>query len=171
MLAYRYSLQPSKDHRQELFSCFDCCPPPALRNGSLALDPEKQRRRLCVLPGADCSTYDWNVPTRRVWMGRGRDHANEGMTPDWATPHEPIYETGCPQSHARSPFVRSLERYYRRRDEHGGRVENPALSQCADPLVHEAIAALEAYEEAAHAEHMRLVYAEREKSSNKAGGR
>ena len=130
--------------------------------------PDKQRLRLCVLPGQDCSSYDWRAPIKPVWMGRPRDHANAGKTSDWAAPIEAINETGCPGAWFRGPFVESLRRYYRRRTEKGDRVENPALTQCTDPLVHEAVQALEAYEDAAHAEYMRRFYAQqREKAGQR----
>jgi hypothetical protein len=122
-----------------------------------------------VLPGQNCSDYDWNAPIKPVWMGRPPDHANAGRTKDWAAPIEPINEMGCPTAHgSRSPFVESLRRFYRRRTEKGDRVENPALTQCMDPLVHEAIQVLEAYEDAAVAEYMRRFYAQqREKAGQR----
>lgn len=123
-----------------------------------------------MLPGNDCSGYDWNTPIRPVWMGRPPDHANAGRTKDWAAPIEPINETGCPGAWVRSPFVESLRRYYRRRTEKGDRVENPALTQSTDPLVAAAVQVLEAYEDAAHAEHMRLFYAQ-QREKQKAGQR
>lgn len=113
-----------------------------------------------MLPDFDVSTWPKGQPVKRVWMGRGRDHANAGKTADWAAPCEPIGETGCPGAWYRTAFLRSLDRYYRRRTEGGGRVDNPALTQSADPLVHEAIRTLEAFEDAAHAEHLRRFYAE-----------
>lgn len=135
----------------------DCLPPPAKRSG-LQLDPAKQRGRLCVLPGFDCSTWPEGQPVKHVWMGRGPDRAREGKGGDWSAPNEPIAETGCPGAWYRTAWARSLDRYYRRRAEGGGRIDNPALTQCADPLVHEAIQALEAFEDAAHGEYMRRYY-------------
>ncbi len=96
-------------------------------------------------------------------MGRPRDHINMGKTKDWAAPCEPIWETGCPGAWYRTLWLRSLDRYYRRRTDGGGRVENPALSRCTDPLVLEAVQTLEAFEEAAHSEHMRRFYAEQDR--------
>ena len=116
-----------------------------------------------MLPGFDTSTWPEGQPIKRVWMGRPRDHANAGKTPDWAAPCEPIDETGCPGAWYRTPFLRSLDRFYRRRTEGGGRIENPVLSRCDDPLVIEAVMLLEAHEDAAHAEYMRRFYAEQDR--------
>lgn len=161
MSAWRLDSSPRPDDapRRELFSCADCLPPPAKRVDGYTRDPGKQRRRLCVLPGFDCSEHDPAPKLPRVWMGRGRDLAREGKASDWAAPCEPIADMGCPGAWYRTPFMRSLDRYYRRRTEGGGRVENPALARCDDPLVLEAIQTLEAHEDAAHAEHMRRHYA------------
>jgi len=169
--AYRHSLQPSDaDTRPEHFSCLDCLPPPAKRvdehgKPSLKPDPAKQRDRLCVLPGFDISTHTPPEARKRrslpqVWMGRPRDHVNVGKTQDWAAPFEPIADMGCPGAWYRTPFMRSLDRYYRRRDDHGNRVDRPALTQCTDPLVLEAIEILEAYEDAAHGEYLRRLHAD-----------
>ena len=147
----------------------DCLPPPAKRDG-LQLDPEKQRRRLCVLPGYDTSTWPKGQPCKRVWMGRGRDYARESKGGDWAAPHEPIADTGCPGAWYRTAFMRSLDPYYRRRTEGGGRIENPAFSRCDDPLVIEAIQTLEAYEDAAQGEErLRQYAAQAERTRAKAG--
>lgn len=116
-----------------------------------------------MLPGFDTSTWPKGQPVKRVWMGRGPDRALEGKASDWAAPCEPIAETGCPGAWYRTAFVRSLDRYYRRRTDGGGRVENPALTQCTDPLVHELIRQLEAFEDAAHAEYLRRYYADLER--------
>jgi hypothetical protein len=168
--AYRHSLQPSDaERRPEHFDCKDCLPPPARRVG-LTLDPAKQRARLCVLPGFDTSSHPSAPIVKRVWMGRGPDRAREGKAGDWAAPNEPIEEMGCPGAWYRTAWCRSLDRYYRRRDDHGNRIDNPALTQCSDPLVHEAIQTLEAYEDAAHCEYMRRFYAEQQRKS-KGGGK
>lgn len=169
LAAYRFSLQPSDAARRpEHFDCMDCLPPPAKRvddkgQPSMKPDPARQRARLCVLPDFDVSTWPKGQPVKRVWMGRGPDRALEGKAGDWAAPCEPIAETGCPGAWYRTLFLRSLDRYYRRRTENGDRVENPALTQCTDPLVIEAIQTLEAFEDAAHAEYMRRYYAEQQK--------
>lgn len=146
----------------------DCLPPPARRDG-LQPDFAKQRARLCVLPGFDCSTWPKGQPVKRVWMGRGPDRAREGKAGDWAAPNEPIAEMGCPGAWYRTPFLRSLDRYYRRRTDGGGRIDNPALTQCTDPLVHEAIQTLEAYEDAAHGEYMRRYYADQQQKREQKG--
>lgn len=149
----------------------DCLPPPARRVG-LRPDPARQRARLCVLPSFDASTHQQGQPIKRVWMGRGPNREREGKEPDWSAPHEPIDEMGCPGAWYRTPWMRSLDRYYRRRTEGGGRVENPAFTQCKDPLVIEAILYLEACEDAAHAEYMRRFWAaEQEKRKHSKAGR
>lgn len=134
----------------------------------LALDASKQARRLCVLPGFNLGAHPAAPVVKRVWMGRGPDRANEGKTPDWAAPNEPIADMGCPGAWYRTAWCRSLDRYYRRRIEGGGRIDNPALTRCEDPLVIEAVQTLEAYEDAAHAEAMRIYYAEQARKA-KAG--
>lgn len=89
-------------------------------------------------------------------MGAPRDYSREGEG-DWATPHENPDEMGCPGSWYRSGFVQSLLRYYRKRDDKGGRVANPALDQCTDPLVHEAILVLESWEDEGWADYLDAV--------------
>lgn len=117
-----------------------------------------------MLPGFDCSTHAPGQPVRRVWMGRGRDYLLAGKTSDWAAPCEPIEAMGCPGAWYRTDFVRSLDRYYRRRAEGGNRIENPALSQTDDPLIHEAVQMREAFEDSAQAHHVALVHAEHERA-------
>ena len=112
--------------------------------------PHEQARHHCALPGFDVSSWT-GEPNTRIHMGAPRDYSREGKG-DWAAPCEPIAETGCPGAWYRTDFVVSVLRYYRRRDEHGGRVENPALTQCTDPLVHESVQALEAFEDMAISE-------------------
>ena len=85
-------------------------------------------------------------------MGAPPRYDLEGKTKDWAKPHEDIEKAGCPSSWSRSEFVRSMLRYYRRRMEGGGRIENLDLTQCRDFLIHEAIQSLESYEDMANAE-------------------
>lgn len=171
MSAFRFAPQaPDATHRTEHYACApDCLPAPAKRVG-LKLDPAKQAKRLCVLPGFDCSTHPAAPVIRPVWMGRSRDYSREGKG-DWAAPNEPIAEMGCPGAWYRTPFLRSLDRYYRRRTENGGRVDNPALTQCTDPLVIDAIQTLEAYEDAAKAEEQRRRYAEQAAAAARKAGR
>jgi hypothetical protein len=140
----------------------DCLPPPAKREG-LRPDPAKQRARLCVLPGFDCSTWPGGQPVKRVWMGRGPDRTLEGKAGDWAAPNEPIADTGCPGAWYRTSWTRSIERYYRQVGRNGERTDNPAFTRCEDPLVIEAVLTLEAFENAAHAEYMRRYYDEQQK--------
>jgi hypothetical protein len=91
-------------------------------------------------------------------MGAPRDYSREGKG-DWAAPCEPIAEAGCPGSWYRTAFVDSVLRYYRRRDDNGGRIDNPMLTQCTDPLVHEAVLLLEGYEDQAISEFKSNYYA------------
>jgi len=116
------------------------------RSGTNSLDPAAQAARCCALPGFHTGTWT-RSRLIRVWMGRDRDYSREGRGGDWARPNEPIEDQGCPAAWYQTDFYLSLSRYYRRRDEHGNRVSNPALDRCDDPLVHEAINALEGFEE------------------------
>ena len=50
----------------------------------LTLDPLKQARRLCVLPGFNLGAHPAAPVVKRVWMGLGPDRANEGKTPDYS---------------------------------------------------------------------------------------
>lgn len=86
-------------------------------------------------------------------MGAPPDYSREGQPDDpsvgsWHDPREDIEHEGCPGAWYRTPFVESLMRYYRRRDDQGNRVANPALDKCDDPLVHEAVLELEHHEDA-----------------------
>lgn len=113
-----------------------------------------------MLPNFDCSTHPAAPVVKRVWMGRGPDIVNDGITSDWAAPNEPIAEMGCPGAWYRTAWCRSLDPYHRRIGRNGERVDNPALTRCEDPLVLAAVLALEAFEDAAAAEASRLYYAE-----------
>lgn len=115
--------------------------------GTARYNEHEQRRRNCALPGFDTSTWT-SDRLIRIHMGAPRDYSREGQG-DWAAPVEPSDQAGCPGAWYRTPFTTSIERYRRRRDEHGGRIDNPALSQCTDPLVHEAVLLLEAFEDGA----------------------
>ena len=114
------------------------------------LVPYAQASRNCALPGFNVGTWTGKHLVR-THMGRPRDYSREGQG-DWAAPTERIEDTGCPGSWYRTPFVQSILRYYRRRDRHGNRIDNPFLSRCDDELVIEAINALEGFEDAASAE-------------------
>lgn len=126
-----------------MFACVSTCRQP----GTDRRAPHLQAARNCALPGFDASTWTGERLVR-VHMGRPRDYAREGKG-DWAAPCEPIAETGCPGAWYRTDFVASVLRYYRRRDDNGGRIENPTLTRCDDPLVHEAVLLLEAFEDQA----------------------
>ena len=88
-----------------------------------------------------------------TYMGADPDYSRSGesrdVNNDWQQPKEDAFDNGCPGSWYRSPFVQSVLRYYRPRDEHGNRIANPALDKCEDPLVHEAVMVLERYEDSA----------------------
>lgn len=88
-----------------------------------------------------------------VYMGAppdySRSHESRSQGNDWTAPDEDPYEIGCPGSWYRTPFIQSLLRYYRPRDQQGNRIPNPALDHCDDPLVHEAIQQLERHEDSA----------------------
>lgn len=91
-------------------------------------------------------------------MGAPPDYDREGKPDDaaigpWSAPKEDLEREGCPGAWYRTLFVESLMRFYRRRDDNGGRVANPALDRCSDPLVHEAILELEHWEDAWRAEY------------------
>ena len=85
-------------------------------------------------------------------MGAPRDYDGEGKVLDWDRPREPA-AAGCPGAWYRTDFLNSLFRFYRRSDANGGRIENPALTRWADPLVHGAVATREGYEDAALSAH------------------
>jgi hypothetical protein len=104
------------------------------------------------LPGFDRSRWQHGPLYDNVHMGAPRDYDQEGKDPNWAAPNEPA-AAGCPGAWYRTAFVRSLLRYYRRSDGNGGRVENPELADCKDPLIREAIREIENQEDAAAAEH------------------
>ncbi len=119
----------------------------------MRLVPAEQAKRNCALPFFDVSTWRGEC-LKNVHMGAPRDYAREKQGGDWATPYEDIENGGCPGAWYRTDFVASVLRYYRRRTEGGGRVPNPALDACDDPLVHEAVQALESYEDGALSEYL-----------------
>lgn len=105
-----------------------------------------------------------------VYMGAPPDYSrgdeSRDINNDWQKPLEDPEEIGCPGSWVRSPFVISVLRYYRRRDENGGRVPNPKLDHCDDPLVHEAITALEYHDESGLRDHRDKLYEIRKRGSD-----
>lgn len=115
--------------------------------GTMRLLPSAQADRHCALPGFDTSTWTGERLVR-IHMGAPRDYSREGKG-DWASPNENIERGGCPGSQYRTDWLASVLRYYRRRTDDGGRVNNPALDACDDPLVHEAVTSLESLEDAA----------------------
>jgi hypothetical protein len=121
--------------------------------GSARLDDDERAALHCTLPGFSRARWG-GTRFLRVHMGAPRRYDLEGKRDDWARPVEDIKREGCPAGWIHSRFVASLLTFYRRRDQHGGRVANPALDDCDDPLVHEAIAELEAHEDAAYADYV-----------------
>ncbi len=93
-------------------------------------------------------------------MGRAPDHAKADIDQFWEAPPEDVETQGCPGAWYRTDWYRSVAKYYRQRTDDGNRVVNLLLSQTDDPLVIEAIQALENFEEQARAEHLKRYYAE-----------
>ena len=129
--------------------------------GTARLDPAAQAGNRCTLPGYDRGTwsdarvYQIHLGARPRWDLEGTDHRLTGGACSHERPAEDIILNGCPGSFYRTAFVSSLLPYYRRGDANGGRVSSPALDQCGDPLVQDAIFELEGHEDAARAEHIR----------------
>jgi hypothetical protein len=85
---------------------------------------------------ADLPPVEWDVSADRIAFHVG---GRDGQA-------EPV-EDGCPGGYQRSAFVWSIDRYYRRRDDHGGRISNPHLDRCDDFLVLDAVMYAEDEEE------------------------
>lgn len=118
--------------------------------GTAHLDPEERAARNCCLPGYD--TRQWaSEQLVQIHMGAPPRYDLEGKRGDWMTPFEDIEAHGCPGGVYRTPFMESINKYRRRRDGNGGRIENFELTTCDIPLVHEAIAYLETEEELCYA--------------------
>jgi hypothetical protein len=84
----------------------------------------------------DLPPVEWDVDADRIAFNVGaRDRGAE-----------PVAD-GCPGGYQRSVLVGSIDRYYRRRDDHGGRVANPHLDRIDDFLVLDAVLYREAEEE------------------------
>lgn len=136
----------------ELFACQNECRKP----GGYKFRLSEQTDRNCILPGFDLSTWTGERLVQ-IRMGAPPEYEREGKNDHdtrgpWHEPYEDISEEGCPGAWYRTPFVESLLRYYRRRDDQGNRVPNPALDRCEDHLVHEAVLELEHHEDAWRAE-------------------
>jgi len=93
-------------------------------------------------------------------MGLPPDHANAGTNPHWANPPEDIESQGCPKAWYRGDWYASVAKYCRRRTDDGNRVENRLLTMTDDPLVIEAVEALETFQEQARDEYLKRYYAE-----------
>lgn len=92
----------------------------------------------------DLPRVAWDVDADRIAFHVG-GHRGQAEPP----------EHGCPGGYQRSPFVWSIDRYYRRRIEGGARVPNPHLDRCDDFLVLDAVLYLEAEEERCRADNAR----------------
>lgn len=94
----------------------------------------------------------WDVAAERVsfYMGRHPDPDLDGHPDNLGTWEKPTEapDSGCPGGYQRCRFVLALARFYRRRDEHGGRVVNPLFDRCDDWLVMQAVLYREQEEEA-----------------------
>lgn len=93
-------------------------------------------------------------------MGRPPDHANAGTDRNWARPPENVEAQGCPGAWYRTAWFASVAKYCRRRTDDGNRVENRLLSMTSDPLIIEAVEALETFQEQARDEYLRVYHAE-----------
>lgn len=165
-----YRLTPAHNQtgvtRREEFKCSDLC----RRQGTNELDAGEQALRRCALPSVNRGTWanDEEVVLVPIHLGapprfdrEGKDaDPSEPHLRDWYKPLEPTDE-GCPGAWYRTAFMVSLLRYYRARDEHGGRVSNPALDQSTDHLVHEAIRELELHEDSAFGDYLDYVRKQR----------
>ena len=155
----------------ELFSCATLC---AYSCDPRKLATKKQARRNCALPGFDQRAWDSSA-LRPAWMGlpeqpailrcRPSDHPGCKVTERAAVkrPLEDIENEGCPGAWYRTPFFDSVARYKRRSTEGGGRVANPRLDRCDDDVVLEAVALLEAFEDAWECEHLVAIRKKNEK--------
>lgn len=86
-------------------------------------------------------------------MGRYPDQRLAGTTQlgratNWQAPLEDP-RIGCPGAWYRTPYIDSLDPYYRRRDGNGGRIENPRFD-AADWQIQKAIMLIEEEEERWH---------------------
>lgn len=95
-------------------------------------------------------------------MGARPRYSREGTDLDWAKPSEDIEHGGCPGSWYRSPFVESVLRFYRPYDQQSNRIANKLLDANTDPLVWEAVSALESAQDEAAS-----IYAENCRKKNK----
>jgi hypothetical protein len=120
------------------------------------LTAERRANNNCALPGVDRSKWQ-SSGLHQIHLKAPARHELKGKAPDWHHPWEDIRHEGCPGAWYRTAFVASLLPYRRRPDSNGGRVSNPALDRCDDPLVHEAIDYMESHEDWAHADTVRAM--------------
>lgn len=162
MWGHRFDPTPHPDgRRREHFPCQDVC----RKQGTDQLLPRAQLARNCALSGVDTGAWT-SERLVKIRMGAPARYDLEGKSKTWKEPEEDPREAGCPGSWVRCEFVRSVLRYYRRRTEGGGRVENLDLTHCNDPLIHQAIQCLESWEDIATAEaHEKWVAAQKAKQT------
>jgi len=113
-------------------------------------DDDERAARCCGLAGFEPGRWRPD-PDRlvQVHMGAPPRYDREGHDSDWKAPREDPAE-GCPGSWYRCSFVDFVMQFRRRPTDGGGRVENTRLARCDDRLVHEWVALLEGFEDAAH---------------------
>jgi hypothetical protein len=152
--AWRYDPNPEvKPGAAEYFSCEGC-----LRVGGIPNDDMRAAKN-CALPDFDTSKWT-GKKLMRPYMGAPTCYQGEKTgQKDWKMPKERPDETGCPGSWYRTDFVRSVLHYYRRKDDHGGRIVNRYLDQTDDSLVIEAINTLEVYESNWRDKYHEMLYA------------
>lgn len=88
-----------------------------------------------------------------------------GVAINWQEPFDPP-DYGCPGAWYRTPFIDSLDRYRRPRDDHGGRVHNPMFDS-ADWQIQGLVMFLEKEEERAHDYSMKVMH-ERSRAESEA---
>lgn len=113
--------------------------------------------------GDDIKLVHMGAPPDYSREGAEESHQDRLVRGEWSKPNEDIEHEGCPGSYIYSPFIRSLLRYRRSRDEHGGRVSNPFLDRCQDDFVLSCIMAMEYHEDEARGEWLTKVQQQREK--------
>lgn len=122
------------------------------RQGEGVLDPSARAANCCGLPDFDMSAWTGDA-TEPTWLGLPPDFSREGQ-PGWEHPKEDPGEIACPGSWYRSMWVLSLGPYRRPIADGGARVSNLRLERCEDPLVLDAIATLERFEDEVRRETM-----------------
>lgn len=107
----------------------------------------------------DIPPVEWDVAAvaihRGGWMGRAPVRETEQFGIKISPRHPTELPTeGCPGGWYRSRFVASVLPYMRRRDDHGGRVQNHLLDRADDDLIYQLIAYAEEAQESSEAHMM-----------------